>query len=149
MQDWSFRPNDVTRVHLQRQKTCPLESLFPHCSSRSWTGGNESHIFICIQDIHYCPEPFTQSYRLKFSAWSKYVASQAETLTFIFPVILKFMQYPEGHISKSIYAIFPLLSAPTSCKMLEDFLPNVGLAIWTTTPWTIPANAGKFFLSLS
>ncbi|XP_073143957.1 isoleucine--tRNA ligase, chloroplastic/mitochondrial isoform X1 [Henckelia pumila] len=51
------------------------------------------------------------------------------------------LEYPEGHISKSMYAIFPLLSAPTSCTMLEDFLPNVGLAVWTTTPWTIPANA--------
>ncbi|KZV25792.1 putative isoleucine--tRNA ligase, mitochondrial [Dorcoceras hygrometricum] len=51
------------------------------------------------------------------------------------------LEYPEGHISKSMYAVFPLLSVPTSCKMLEDFLPNVGLAIWTTTPWTVPANA--------
>ena len=54
------------------------------------------------------------------------------------------MQYPEGHVSKSIYAIFRLASAPaTSGASLEEFLPDLCLAIWTTTPWTIPANAGK------
>ncbi|RVX21955.1 Isoleucine--tRNA ligase, chloroplastic/mitochondrial [Vitis vinifera] len=52
------------------------------------------------------------------------------------------LEYPEGHISKSIYAIFRLVSAPvTSGTSLEDFLPDLCLAIWTTTPWTIPANA--------
>ncbi|XP_011090964.1 isoleucine--tRNA ligase, chloroplastic/mitochondrial [Sesamum indicum] len=52
------------------------------------------------------------------------------------------LEYPEGHVSKSMYAVFRLVSAPTSCKLLNDFIPNLGLAIWTTTPWTIPANAG-------
>ncbi|KAL0457403.1 UNVERIFIED_CONTAM: Isoleucine--tRNA ligase, chloroplastic/mitochondrial [Sesamum latifolium] len=51
------------------------------------------------------------------------------------------LEYPEGHVSKSMYAVFRLVSAPTSCKLLNDFTPNLGLAIWTTTPWTIPANA--------
>ncbi|XP_047945517.1 isoleucine--tRNA ligase, chloroplastic/mitochondrial [Salvia hispanica] len=51
------------------------------------------------------------------------------------------LEYPEGHVSKSMYAVFKLVSGTTSCKLLEDFLPNLGLAIWTTTPWTIPANA--------
>ena len=59
------------------------------------------------------------------------------------------MQYPEGHISKSIYAIFRLVSAPvTSGTSLEDFLPDLCLAIWTTTPWTIPANAGKLSIMI-
>ncbi|KAK6161156.1 hypothetical protein DH2020_004537 [Rehmannia glutinosa] len=51
------------------------------------------------------------------------------------------LEYPEGHVSKSMYALFRLVSAPTSCKVLDDFIANLGLAIWTTTPWTIPANA--------
>ncbi|KAL3648597.1 hypothetical protein CASFOL_005000 [Castilleja foliolosa] len=50
-------------------------------------------------------------------------------------------QYPEGHVSKSMYAVFRLISARTSCKVLDEFIHNLGLAIWTTTPWTIPANA--------
>lgn len=51
------------------------------------------------------------------------------------------LEYPEGHVSKSMYANFKLLSAPTSGGLLEEFFPNLCLAIWTTTPWTIPANA--------
>lgn len=54
------------------------------------------------------------------------------------------MQYPEVHVSRSIYAIFRVRSAsPASSELLQEFLPDLCLAIWTTTPWTIPANAGK------
>lgn len=52
------------------------------------------------------------------------------------------LEYPEGHVSRSIYAIFRMVSAtPTSSGLLEEFFPNLFLAIWTTTPWTVPANA--------
>lgn len=52
------------------------------------------------------------------------------------------LEYPEGHVSRSIYAIFKLLNAsPSSSNLISEFLPDLGLAIWTTTPWTIPANA--------
>ncbi|XP_015573355.1 isoleucine--tRNA ligase, chloroplastic/mitochondrial [Ricinus communis] len=52
------------------------------------------------------------------------------------------LEYPEGHVSKSIYAIFRVASAPpTSRLLLEEFFPDLFLAIWTTTPWTVPANA--------
>ncbi|KAL0692444.1 hypothetical protein Bca4012_059624 [Brassica carinata] len=47
--------------------------------------------------------------------------------------------YPEGHISRSIYAIFKVVGVKTS--LLEEFRHNMCLAVWTTTPWTIPANA--------
>lgn len=50
------------------------------------------------------------------------------------------LEYPEGHVSKSMYANFKILSAPNLGGLLELF-PNLFLAIWTTTPWTIPANA--------
>lgn len=53
------------------------------------------------------------------------------------------MQYPENHVSKSMYAIFRLVSTPTKSGLLDEFRPKLSLAIWTTTPWTIPANAGK------
>ena len=60
------------------------------------------------------------------------------------------MQYPEGHTSRSIYAILNLVNLPPdSSSLLKEFLPNLFLAIWTTTPWTIPANAGKFCLLFS
>lgn len=48
------------------------------------------------------------------------------------------LEYPEGHVSRSIYVGFRLVSAPPA---LHEHLPNLCLAIWTTTPWTIPANA--------
>ncbi|KAF3535946.1 hypothetical protein F2Q69_00024757 [Brassica cretica] len=50
------------------------------------------------------------------------------------------LEYPEGHISRSIYAIFKLVGG-VKTSLLEEFMPNICLAVWTTTPWTIPANA--------
>ncbi|KAL4642936.1 hypothetical protein ACB092_02G055700 [Castanea dentata] len=52
------------------------------------------------------------------------------------------LEYPEGHVSRSIYAIFKIVDTPpTSSGFLKEFFPDLCLAIWTTTPWTIPANA--------
>ncbi|KAL4564915.1 hypothetical protein LXL04_028991 [Taraxacum kok-saghyz] len=51
------------------------------------------------------------------------------------------LEYPEGHVSKSMYAIFTILTTPTKGGPIDEFLPKLSLAIWTTTPWTIPANA--------
>ncbi len=50
------------------------------------------------------------------------------------------LEYPEGHTSRSLYAAFPMTSLAAGVKQLEQFLPHLGVAIWTTTPWTIPAN---------
>ena len=51
------------------------------------------------------------------------------------------LEYPEGHTSDSIYVAFEMLTAAPSVKsVLQPFLPHLGVAIWTTTPWTIPAN---------
>ncbi|KAK2417161.1 tRNA synthetase class I (I, L, M and V) family protein [Trifolium repens] len=56
-------------------------------------------------------------------------------------------QYPEGHVSRSIYAIFRVASAPLMPSDLVQEFPTLCLAIWTTTPWTIPANAGWFLVT--
>ncbi len=51
------------------------------------------------------------------------------------------LEYPEGHTSPSIYVAFPMTDLPPGLKLdLEDYLPDLGVAVWTTTPWTIPAN---------
>ncbi|KOP24780.1 isoleucyl-tRNA synthase [Hapalosiphon sp. MRB220] len=51
------------------------------------------------------------------------------------------LEYPEGHTSRSIYAAFPVTSLSEASKsQLTEFLPELGVAIWTTTPWTIPGN---------
>ncbi len=51
------------------------------------------------------------------------------------------LEYPEGHTSRSLYAAFPLTHVEESVfPKLKSFLPNLRVAIWTTTPWTIPGN---------
>ncbi|MGQ4646547.1 isoleucine--tRNA ligase [Lyngbya aestuarii] len=51
------------------------------------------------------------------------------------------LEYPEGHTSDSIYAAFKITKLGAEVKaLLEPFLPDLAVAIWTTTPWTIPGN---------
>ena len=62
------------------------------------------------------------------------------------------LEYPDGHTSPSVYAAFPTVELPAA---LRDALSREGIelpadpgalgellqvAIWTTTPWTLPAN---------
>jgi len=49
------------------------------------------------------------------------------------------LEYPENHISKSIYVGFKVTqSSPKLQQYSAD--DDLRVAIWTTTPWTIPAN---------
>ena len=51
------------------------------------------------------------------------------------------LEYPEDHVSPSIYLAFPMVEASESAKeVLSPYIESLGVAIWTTTPWTIPAN---------
>ncbi len=51
------------------------------------------------------------------------------------------LEYPEGHISRSLFAAFKLLTVAEPLRELfTPFLSELGVAIWTTTPWTIPGN---------
>lgn len=50
----------------------------------------------------------------------------------------------KDHISKAIYVRFPLLKDPN--KLFTQF-PHLYTIIWTTTPWTIPANLAVAFHS--
>lgn len=51
------------------------------------------------------------------------------------------LEYPEGHTSPSIYAVFQVTALGEEAKApLGDYLSSLGVAIWTTTPWTIPGN---------
>lgn len=51
------------------------------------------------------------------------------------------LEYPEGHVSRSIYAAFPVVRVSEGLETnLDGFLPDLGVAVWTTTPWTIPGN---------
>lgn len=51
------------------------------------------------------------------------------------------LEYPEGHKSQSIYAAFKITKLAKAVeKSLASYLEKLWVAIWTTTPWTIPGN---------
>ncbi len=50
------------------------------------------------------------------------------------------LEYPEGHTSPSVYAAFPVTKLGEGAAELKPYEDNLGVAIWTTTPWTIPGN---------
>ena len=51
------------------------------------------------------------------------------------------LEYPEGHTSRSIYVSFAVTQAgEKAAEILAPYLKDLGVAIWTTTPWTLPGN---------
>lgn len=53
------------------------------------------------------------------------------------------LEYPDNHISRSVYVGFEAVELSHGVKQLLDHMKStnsVRIAIWTTTPWTIPAN---------
>ena len=52
------------------------------------------------------------------------------------------LEYPDNHISKSIYVSFAVDTLSEALAKKMDGSCPLDLAIWTTTPWTIPANLG-------
>jgi isoleucyl-tRNA synthetase len=61
------------------------------------------------------------------------------------------LEYPDGHTSPSVYVAFPVVELPESVAGLLAAAGIAGptdaahreqlfVAIWTTTPWTLPAN---------
>jgi isoleucyl-tRNA synthetase len=60
------------------------------------------------------------------------------------------LEYPDGHTSPSVYVAFPVDTVPAAlaAKLAGVGLPlelltadgGLAVAIWTTTPWTLPAN---------
>jgi len=55
------------------------------------------------------------------------------------------LEYPEGHVSQSVYVAFPLVTDEELPDAFpaehKDAVEGASLAVWTTTPWTMPANA--------
>ncbi len=63
------------------------------------------------------------------------------------------LEYPEGHVSLSIYVSFSVISLPTRLREVvqdqglsfeadgDDLSETLKIAVWTTTPWTLPGNA--------
>ena len=75
----------------------------------------QGHIFRGRKPVHWSPS-------------SKTALAEAE------------LEYPEGHISKSIYVAFEVLEPSDALKEFHSDDDPLKVSIWTTTPWTIPAN---------
>lgn len=76
----------------------------------------KGHIYRGLKPVHWSPS-------------SKTALAEAE------------LEYPEGHTSRSIYAAFKITNLAKAVeKSLEPYLEKLWVAIWTTTPWTIPGN---------
>jgi isoleucyl-tRNA synthetase len=50
------------------------------------------------------------------------------------------LEYPPGHVSKSIYVGFEVREPSDALKEYHSEDDPLKVSIWTTTPWTIPAN---------
>ncbi len=51
------------------------------------------------------------------------------------------LEYPEDHVSRSVYVVFKMTKLSEAAQSsLEAFKEDLGLAIWTTTPWTLVSN---------
>jgi isoleucyl-tRNA synthetase len=51
------------------------------------------------------------------------------------------LEYPDNHISRSIYAGFKVTHPSAALELITSPLKQeVRVAVWTTTPWTLPAN---------
>ncbi|KAL7939507.1 tRNA synthetases class I domain-containing protein [Trichoderma chlorosporum] len=50
------------------------------------------------------------------------------------------LEYRDDHVSTAAYVKFPIMSDWSSIASLKDFKGQLYAAIWTTTPWTLPAN---------
>ncbi|KAM8736636.1 isoleucine--tRNA ligase, mitochondrial isoform 3-T3 [Acanthopagrus schlegelii] len=55
------------------------------------------------------------------------------------------LEYNPEHVSRAIYATFPLITLPPKITS-EAGLENVSVLVWTTQPWTIPANQAVCYM---
>ncbi|XP_028293293.1 isoleucine--tRNA ligase, mitochondrial isoform X2 [Gouania willdenowi] len=55
------------------------------------------------------------------------------------------LEYNPEHVSKAIYATFPLVTMPPKITSVEG-LESFSVLVWTTQPWTIPANQAVCFM---
>ncbi|XP_006894654.1 PREDICTED: isoleucine--tRNA ligase, mitochondrial [Elephantulus edwardii] len=56
------------------------------------------------------------------------------------------LEYNPDHVSRSIYVKFPVLKPPPGLASLLDGSSPVNVLVWTTQPWTIPANQAICFM---
>ncbi|MEO0457936.1 MAG: isoleucine--tRNA ligase [Cyanobacteria bacterium P01_A01_bin.114] len=51
------------------------------------------------------------------------------------------LEYPDNHVSRSVYVVFAIASLSDKAQTsLKNYSDDLGLAVWTTTPWTLVSN---------
>ncbi|XP_062911815.1 isoleucine--tRNA ligase, mitochondrial [Mobula hypostoma] len=56
------------------------------------------------------------------------------------------LEYNQQHVSRSVYVKFPLLNTPSKLTSATENASSVSALIWTTQPWTIPANQAVCYM---
>uniref|UniRef100_A0A8B9SRY0 isoleucine--tRNA ligase n=1 Tax=Anas platyrhynchos TaxID=8839 RepID=A0A8B9SRY0_ANAPL len=56
------------------------------------------------------------------------------------------LEYNEQHVSRSAYIKFPLLKTPPKLTSVIDGLSPASVLVWTTQPWTVPANQAVCYM---
>ncbi|XP_053794437.1 isoleucine--tRNA ligase, mitochondrial [Vidua chalybeata] len=56
------------------------------------------------------------------------------------------LEYNEQHISRSVYMKFPLLKSPPKLTSMIDGSSPASVLVWTTQPWTVPANQAVCYM---
>ncbi|KAJ7988940.1 hypothetical protein DPEC_G00314400 [Dallia pectoralis] len=56
------------------------------------------------------------------------------------------LEYNPEHMSKAIYVTFALSTVPPKVAEVAGELGSISLLVWTTQPWTIPANQAVCFM---
>ncbi|XP_027497138.1 isoleucine--tRNA ligase, mitochondrial [Corapipo altera] len=56
------------------------------------------------------------------------------------------LEYNEQHVSRSVYVKFPLLKSPPKLSSVIDGSSPASVLVWTTQPWTVPANQAVCYM---
>ncbi|NXC14986.1 SYIM protein, partial [Corythaeola cristata] len=56
------------------------------------------------------------------------------------------LEYNEHHVSRSVYMKFPLLKSPPKLTSVIDGSSPASVLVWTTQPWTVPANQAVCYM---
>uniref|UniRef100_A0A8C4V7M3 isoleucine--tRNA ligase n=1 Tax=Falco tinnunculus TaxID=100819 RepID=A0A8C4V7M3_FALTI len=56
------------------------------------------------------------------------------------------LEYNEQHVSRSVYMKFPLLKSPPKLTSVIDGSSPASALVWTTQPWTVPANQAVCYM---
>lgn len=99
----------------------------------TYEGAYEAAQLKVFQDMH-SKELIYQDYKPVFwSPSSRTALAEAE------------LEYNPEHVSRAIYATFPLVTLPPKIASEAD-VSSVSVLVWTTQPWTIPANQAVCYM---